>query len=193
MSIRAKAKVEGRSLTTIHSFIRRKGVKAYVNLLVLREQLKAFTAKFAVIDESWTYLRARRGPKRIDLWIWNALLDGVPLSTTGDRDHRTFNYLLNSLPKSEVYYTDYYPVYQVLSNHIAGKEYTYTVESHNSYCRAHLARLARDTRAVNRSEAMVNYSLALLYVIYRVVYSREKTPLNEAYLKGIENIRNKLI
>ena len=160
MSIRAKAKVEGRSLTTIHSFIRRKGVKAYVNLLVLREQLKAFTAKFAVIDESWTYLRARHGQKRIDLWIWNALLDGVPLSTTGDRGHRAFNYLLNSLPKSEVYYTDYYPVYQVLGNHIAGKEYTYTVESHNSYCRAHLARLARDTRAVNGSEAMVNYSLA---------------------------------
>ncbi|MEM1646554.1 MAG: IS1 family transposase, partial [Ignisphaera sp.] len=34
---------------------------------------------------------------------------------------------------------------------------------------------------------------ALLCVMYPVVYSREKTPLNEAYLKGVENIRNKLI
>ena len=105
MSLRRIAKVEGKPLTTIYSFIKRKGVKAYVNLLILREQIKAFTAKFAVIDESWTYLRARHGQKRIDLWIWNALLDDVPLSTTGDRDHRTFNYLLNYLSKGEVYYT----------------------------------------------------------------------------------------
>ena len=59
-----------------------------------------------------------------------------------------------------MYYTDDYPVYQVLNNYVAGKEYTYTVESHNSYCRAHLARLARDMRAVSKSEGMVNYSLA---------------------------------
>ena len=67
------------------------------------------------------------------------------------------------------------------------------MESYNSYCRAHLARLARDTRAVNRSRRMVNYSLGLLNVMYPVVYSREKTPLNEAYLKRIQYIRNKLI
>ncbi|QXJ32616.1 hypothetical protein J5U21_02267 [Saccharolobus shibatae] len=66
------------------------------------------------------------------------------------------------------------------------------MESYNSYCRVHLARLARDTRAVNRSR-MVEYSLALLNVMYPVVYSREKTPLNQAYLKGIQYIRNKLI
>ncbi|QXJ35584.1 hypothetical protein J5U22_02131 [Saccharolobus shibatae] len=53
---------------------------------------------------------------------------------------------MNSLPKSEVIYTDNYSVYQVLDNHIASKKYT--VESYNSYCRAHLARLARDTRLI---------------------------------------------
>ncbi|BCU68944.1 hypothetical protein KN1_02410 [Stygiolobus caldivivus] len=56
-----------------------------------------------------------------------------------------------------------------------------------------MARLARDTRAVNRDVGIVEYSLALLNVMYPVVYSREKTPLNEAYLKGIHYIRNKLI
>ncbi|MBB5254958.1 IS1 family transposase [Sulfurisphaera ohwakuensis] len=138
-------------------------------------------------------MRVRHGQKRENLWIWNSLQDGVPFFITGDRDYRTFSYLLNTLPKSEVYYTDDYSVYQVLNNHVVGKKYTYTVESYNSYCRAHLARLARDTRAFSRSGVMVEYSLALLDVMHPVVYSREKTFLNQAYLKGIQYIRSKLI
>ncbi|BDB98497.1 IS1 family transposase [Saccharolobus caldissimus] len=192
-SIRGIARVEGKPLTTVYSLIKRKGVEAYVNLLVLQEQLKSFTAKVTVIDESWTYLRVRHGPKRENLWIWNALADGLPFFTTGDRDYKTFSFLLNSLPKSEVNYTDDYSVYQVLDNHIASKKYTYTVESYHSYYRAHLARLARDTRAVNRSKRMVDYSLALLNVMYPHVFSREKTPLNEAYLREVQNIRENLI
>ena len=116
------------------------------------------------------------------------LADGLPFFTTGDRDYKTFSFLLNSLPKSEVNYTDDYSVYQVLDNHVASKKYT--VESYNSYCRAHLA---RDTRAVNRSERMVDYSLALLNFMYPHVFSRDKTPLNEAYLRGVLNIRKILI
>jgi Transposase and inactivated derivatives, IS1 family len=193
VSMRGIAKVEGKPLTTVYSLIKREGIVAYVNLLVLQEQLKGFTAKVTVFDESWTYLRVRHGPKRENLWIWNALADGLPFFTTGDRDYKTFSFLLNSLPKSEVNYTDDYSVYQVLDNHVASKKYTYTVESYNSYCRAHLARLARDTRAVNRSQRMVDYSLALLNVMYPVIYSREKTPLNEAYLRGVQNIRENLI
>jgi len=106
-------------------------------------------------------------------------------------DYKTFSFLLNSLPKSEINYTDDYSVYQVLDNHVASKKYT--VESYNSYCRSHLARLARDTRAVNRSQRMVDYSLALLNVMYLHVFSRDKTPLNEAYLRGVLNIRDKSI
>jgi len=193
MSMRGVARVEGKPLTTIYSLVMRKGIEAYAHLLILQEQLKNFTAKSTVIDESWTYVRIRHGSKRENLWIWNALTDGVPFFTTGDRDYRTFSYLLNTLPKSKVYYTDDYSVYQVLNNHVVSKKYTYTVESYNSYCRTHLARLARDTRAVNRSRRMVDYSLALLNVMYPVVYSREKTPLNEAYLKGVQYIRSKLI
>jgi IS1 family transposase len=119
------------------------------------------------------------------------LADGLLFFTTSDRGYKTFSFLLNSLPKSEVNYTDDYSVYQVLDNHVASKKYT--VESYNSYCRAHLAKLARDTRAVNRSQRMVDYSLALLNVMYPVIYSREKTPLNEAYLRGVQNIRENLI
>jgi hypothetical protein len=40
---------------------------------------------------------------------------------------------------------------------------------------------------------MVDYSLALLNVMYPVIYSMEKTPLNEAYLRGVQNIRENLI
>ncbi len=121
------------------------------------------------------------------------MVDGLPFFTTGNRDYKTFSFLLSSLPKSEVNYTDDYSVYQVLDNHVASKKYTHTVESYNSYCRAHLARLARDTRAVSRSGRMVDYSLALLNVIYPVIYSRESSPLNEAYRKGVQNIRQNLI
>ena len=56
-----------------------------------------------------------------------------------------------------------------------------------------MARSARDTRAFNRSERMVDYSLALLNVMYPHVFSRDKTPLNEAYLRGVLNIRENLI
>ncbi len=64
MSIRGIAKVEGKPLTTVYSLIKRKGIEAYVNLLVLQERLRSFTAKFTIIDESWTYLRVRHGSKR---------------------------------------------------------------------------------------------------------------------------------
>ncbi len=37
MSIRGIAKVKGKPLTTVYSLIKRKGIEAYVNLLVLQE------------------------------------------------------------------------------------------------------------------------------------------------------------
>ncbi|BCU68728.1 hypothetical protein KN1_00250 [Stygiolobus caldivivus] len=130
----------------------------------MQGRLGAFTAKAMVLDESWAYVGAGRGRKGVDLWVWDALA-GVPFFITGDRGCRTFSYLWSPLPESRVYYTDGYSVYQVLDNHVVGKEYTYTVESYHSYCRAHLARLARDTRAVNRDVGIVEYSLALLNVM----------------------------
>ncbi|ACP45068.1 hypothetical protein YG5714_3016 [Sulfolobus islandicus Y.G.57.14] len=60
-----------------------------------------------------------------------------------------------TFPKSEVNYTDDYCIYQVLDNHVASKKYAYTIESYNSYCRSHLAMLARDTKVVNRSEWLI--------------------------------------
>ncbi|BCU71629.1 hypothetical protein KN1_29260 [Stygiolobus caldivivus] len=93
MSMRGIARVEGKPLTTIYSFIRRKGVEAYAYLLLLQGRLEGFTAKATVLDESWTYVWARHGQKREDLWIWNALADGVPFFITGDRGYRTFSFL----------------------------------------------------------------------------------------------------
>ena len=72
-----------------YSLIKRKGIEAYVNLLVLKEQLKSFTAKVTVIDESWTYLR--HGPKRENLWIWLMVYPSL-LRVIGD--YKTFSFLL---------------------------------------------------------------------------------------------------
>ena len=94
------------------------------------------------------------------------LADGLPFFTTGDRGYKTFSFLLNSLPKSEINYTDDYSVYQVLDNHVASKKYT--VESYNSYCRAHLARLARDTRAVNRSQRIVDWGCSHAVILFDI-------------------------
>lgn len=193
MSMRAISRVEGKPLTTVYSLVRRIGIRAFTNLTILKGELKNFTAKSTVFDEFWTYFRVRHGVMREDLWIWTALADGVPFYEFGDRSYGTFRYLLGWLPRSEVNYTDYYCVYQVLDNRVAGKKYTYLVESHNSWCRSHLARLARDTKAVTRSGRMAEYSLALLNVMYPHVFSRERTPLNEAYLKGVQYIRENLI
>ncbi|BCU69838.1 hypothetical protein KN1_11350 [Stygiolobus caldivivus] len=104
--------VERKPLTTIHSLIRRKGVEAYAYLLLLQERLEDFTAKTTVLDESWTYVGAKRGRKREDLRVWNTLA-GVPSSITGDRGFRAFSYLWDPLPESRVYYTDGHSVYRV--------------------------------------------------------------------------------
>ncbi|QGA69280.1 IS1 family transposase [Sulfolobus sp. E11-6] len=193
MSMRAISRVEGKPLTTIYSLVKRIGAKAFTSLIILRGQLKSFVAKSTVFDEFWTYLRVRHGKVRADLWIWTALSDGIPFYESGDRSYGTFRLLLSWLPRSGVNYTDHYCVYQVLDKRVASKKYTYIVESHNSRCRSHLARLARDTRAVNRSQRMVEYSLALLNVMYPHVFSREITPLNETYLRAVQYIRDNLI
>ncbi|QXJ32144.1 hypothetical protein J5U21_01795 [Saccharolobus shibatae] len=104
------------------------------------------------------------------------MANGLLFFAIGNRGYETFSFLQNSLPRSEVYYTDAYNVYQVLDNHVVGKEYTYTVESYNSYCRAHLARLARHTRAVNGSGRMVDYNLSLLNVIYPTYFQEIGLP-----------------
>ena len=193
MSMRGIARVEGKPLTTIYSFIKRVGAKAYAELTALWGQLKSFTAESTVLDEFWTYVGVRHGERRNDRWVWVGLADGVPIFESGDRDYGTFRFLFRSLPESEVYYSDNYSVYQVLDNHVVGKEYTQSVESHNAWCRVHLARLVRETKAVNRSGRMIDYSLALLNVVHPHVFSSERTPLNEAYLMGVQHIRENLI
>ncbi len=49
------------------------------------------------------------------------------------------------------------------------------------------------TKAVNRSRGMTNYSLALLNVMNPHVFFSEETPLNLAYLRGVQYIRAHLI
>ncbi|QGA69230.1 hypothetical protein GFS33_11450 [Sulfolobus sp. E11-6] len=115
-------------------------------------------AKFAVFDEFWTYLRVRHGKRREDLWV--GLPDGIPFYESGDRDYKTFRFLLNWLPRSGINYTDHYCVYQVLDKRAVRSTLWRAI-----ILGVGLARLARDTK-VSRSQRMVDYSLALLNVIY---------------------------
>ena len=82
------------------------------------------------------------------------LADGLPFFTTGDRDYKTFSFLLILCLRVKLITLMITPFIKFL---IITLQVRSTRLKVNSYCRAHLARLARDTRAVNRSERMVDY------------------------------------
>jgi hypothetical protein len=52
-----------------------------------------------------------------------------------------------------------------------------------------ISNLSANTRTVNRSQRMVSYILLLLNVMYPMVFSKLRTPLNETYLRGVLNIK----
>ena len=76
----------------------------------------------------WTYLGARVGEKRNDLWVWTAVVEERDCSSwmdfeVGGRDEATFLRLLERLPDAERYETDAYGVYVALpvNKHVVGK------------------------------------------------------------------------
>ena len=73
-------------------------------------------------------MEVRRGERRKDLWIWNAVVeerDGVRwrIHEVGGRDESAFSRLLDSLHGAYKYETDAYPVYKWLPQyrHMIGK------------------------------------------------------------------------
>ena len=85
-------------------------------------------ASTIALDEMWTYLGARVGEKRNDLWVWTAVVEERDGSRwmdfeAGCRDEGTFMRLLGRLPDAERYETDAYGVYRALpvNKHVVGK------------------------------------------------------------------------
>lgn len=127
-------------------------------------------AKAVSFDEMWTYVGARKEPKRNSVWIWTAVIEWEDGSRemrfeVGKRDEETFLRLLDQVPLSESYHTDCYEVYSWLprTQHRRGKYgLTNRNEGVHSVLRGRLARLIRRTKAYTKSVAMLRDSLALV-------------------------------
>ena len=113
-------------------------------------------AKVISFDEMWTYLEARRGEARQEVWIWTAVVeeyDGRRWTDfeVGDRSEGTFLRLYNRLPDADRYVSDGYSVYEWLpaNRHVVGKglEANWN-EGKHSVLRSKLNRLVRRTKSL---------------------------------------------
>lgn len=122
-------------------------------------------------DEMWAYVGARRGEKRLEAWIWTAVVvaDGRRWGCfeVGDRSEETFSRLLEQLPEALRYRSDDYVVYGLLprNRHVPGKggEVNRNEGTH-SRLRDRLRRLQRKTKGYSKSVAMLRDSIALIYL-----------------------------
>jgi len=114
----------------------------------------------------WTYVGARKGAKRNNLWIWTAVLDGKQLVfKVGDRSEATFLHLYDRLPFAKSYYTDGYEVYRWFpyARHKVDKfDKGNQNEGRHAILRARLNRLARRTQGYSKRKEMLIASLALI-------------------------------
>ena len=77
-------------------------------------------ASTVALDEMWTYVGARVGEKRNDVWVWTAVVEerdgsGWMDFEVGCRDEATFMRLLGRLPDAASYSSDAYGVYGCLA------------------------------------------------------------------------------
>ena len=123
-------------------------------------------------DEMWTYLGARRGEQRREVWIWTAVVEAANGSRwgcfeVGNRSEETFSRLLAQLPEAVRYRSDDYVVYGLLprNRHVPGKggEVNRNEGTH-SRLRDRLRRLQRRTKGYSKSVAMLRDSIALVYL-----------------------------
>ena len=131
----------------------------------------AIAASTIALDEMWTYVGARVGEKRNDLWVWTAVVeerDGGRWMDfeVGDRDEATFTRLLDRLPDAERYETDAYGVYGALpvDKHVVGKYGAVNWrDGLHSMLRGKLNRLVRRTKGCAKSVDMLVNLLALVF------------------------------
>lgn len=123
-------------------------------------------------DEVWTYVGARRREKRREVWIWTAVVEEADgqrwgCFAVGDRSEATFLRLLEQLPEAERYRSDDYSVYRFLpqNRHVAGKgSEVNRNEGVHSQLRDRLRRLQRKTKGYTKSVALLQGSVALVYL-----------------------------
>ena len=134
-------------------------------------RVSTIVASTIALDEMWTYLGARKGEKRNDLWVWTAVVEERDGSRwmdfeTGGRDESTFLRLLERLPDAERYETDAYGVYGMLpvNKHVVGKYGAVNWnEGLHSMLRGKLNRLVRRTKGCAKSVEMLVNLLALVF------------------------------
>ena len=132
---------------------------------------ETIVASTIALDEMWTYLGARKGEKRNDLWVWTAVVEERDGSRwmdfeAGGRDESTFLRLLERLPDAERYETDAYGVYGALpvNKHVVGKYGAVNWnEGLHSMLRGKLNRLVRRTKGYTKSVEMLVNLLALVF------------------------------
>ena len=128
-------------------------------------------ASTIALDEMWTYVGARVGEKRNDLWVWNAVVEERDGSRwmdfeAGGRDEATLMRLLERLPDAERYETDAYGVYGALlvNKHVVGKYGAVNWrDGLHSMLRGKLNRLVRRTKGYTKSIEMLVNLLALVF------------------------------
>ena len=134
-------------------------------------RVSTIVASTIALDEMWTYLGARVGEKRNDLWVWTAVVEERDGSgwidfEVGGRDETTFLRLLKRLPDAERYETDAYGVYGALpvNKHVVGKcvavNWNYGLHSILGW---KLNRLAHRTKGCAKSVEMLVNLLALVF------------------------------
>ena len=125
------------------------------------------------LDELWTYIKARSKGKRNSTWIYTAILNlgcvKKRFFCIGKRDDKTLRELLNNIPSYEESYSDdfksYRSIFKDSSTHIIGKnKYTNLNESLHCQMRHYLARLKRKTLSYSKSDNMLLYSIAILFI-----------------------------
>ena len=134
-------------------------------------RVATIVASTIALDEMWTYLGARVGEKRNDLWVWTAVVEERDGSRwmdfeVGGRDESTFLRLLERLPDAERYETDAYEVYGALpvNKHVVGKCGAVNWnEGLHSMLRWKLNRLALRTKGCAKSVDMLVNLLALAF------------------------------
>ena len=174
-SISAAARVVGASATSVSGWVK-KGEIALERMRAISAwrasgRVSTIVASTIALDEMWTYLGARVGEKRNDLWVWTAVVEERDGSRwmdfeVGGRDESTFLRLLERLPDAECYETDAYGVYGALpvNKHVVGKYGAVNWnEGLHSMLRGKLNRLVRRTKGYTKSVEMLVNLLALVF------------------------------
>ena len=129
--------------------------------------------KVIALDEMWTYLGARVGEKRNDLWVWTAVIeerDGIGWMDfeVGGRDEAALLRLLERLPDAESCSSNAYGAYGCLpvNKHRVGKGGAVNRnDGLHSVLSGKLNGLVRSAKGYSKTDGMLTLSIALVWLM----------------------------